>query len=186
MRPWLVALVLVAAATAGCSETHPKPEPSAFVQRPDSRLIRVQSVGLAGFGPINPHRASVEQVREAFGEESSERSEGSQCRRRWASLGLEIRFGAGEGEDACGDDARIEWLAVAGKPAVRAGWGTAEGIRPLQRVAVVERIYPEVGEVRPGTVALVTRPSEFPGPPVLKVTIAEGRVQAMRFPLATD
>ena len=94
MRPSMVAAVaLVTAAIAGCTgDTESATEPSAFIQRPDSRLIKVQSVGLAAFGPINPHTANVSLVREAFGEPSSETVSGDGCRRQWASLGLEIRL----------------------------------------------------------------------------------------------
>ncbi len=184
MRPSLVAAVVVAAAAmAGCSDAEPDAEPPAFVQLPDSRLIKVQSVGLAAFGPINPHTATVALVREAFGEESAERANGAECRRRWATLGLEIAFVAGDGGDACADDARIESLTVAGTAAATAGWQTAEGIRPLQSVKAVERIYPDVGEIGSGTVALVRPPRELPGPPVLVITVAEGEVQSMKFPL---
>jgi hypothetical protein len=186
MRPSLVAAVaLVVAAIAGCSDTDERPERSGFVQRPDSRLIKVQSVGLAAFGPINPHTATVPQVREAFGEPSSEAAAGDECRRRWASLGLEIRFEA-DGEGACAGEGRILSMALTGAPAARAGWNTAEGIRPLQPVDAVERIYPEVGPIGAGAVALVTRPSEFPGPPVLLATIAEGKVETMLFPIDAD
>lgn len=186
MRPSLVAaLALVVAAMAGCSDTDERPERSAFVQRADSRLIKVQSVGLAAFGPINPHTATVPEVRDAFGEPTSETAAGDECRRSWASLGLEIRFEA-DGEDACADDGRIVGAAVTGAPAARAGWNTAEGIRPLQPVEAVERIYPEVEPIGAGTVALVTRPSELPGPPVLLAKIAEGKVQSMLFPIDAD
>lgn len=171
---------------AGCSDTDTRElQRSAFVQRPDSRLIKVQGVGLAAFGPINPHTATVPEVRKAFGEPTSETARGGECRRRWASLGLEIRFEAGP-EDACADQGRIVWLAVTGAPAARAGWNTAEGIRPLQPVDAVERIYPEVGAVRPGTVALVIRPSELPGPPVLVAKVAGGEVRRMVFPIERD
>ncbi len=186
MRPSLVAAVaLVIAAIAGCSDADDGPPRSAFVQQPDSRLIKVQSVGRAAFGPINPHTVTVPQLRQAFGEPSSETASGDGCRRHWASLGLEIRFDA-DGEDACDDEGRIVWMAVTGTPAAKAGWNTAEGIRPLQPVAAIERIYPEVGAIGPGTVALVTRSSEFPGPPVLLAKVAEGEVQSMIFPIDTD
>ena len=184
MRPFLVAVVaFVAASTAGCSDTDSRPERSAFIQRPDSRLIKVQSVGLAAFGPINPHTATVPQVLEAFGEPSSETVAGEECRRGWPSLGLEIKFEGGDGGDACAEEGRIARLTVTGQPAASEEWRTAEGIRPLQEVRAVERIYPEVGAIDPGTVTLVEPPSGLPGPPVLKVKVARGQVQALMFPI---
>jgi hypothetical protein len=182
MRPSLVAAALLfTASMAGCADA--EPELPGFVQRPDSRLIKVQSVGLAAFGPINPHTATVSQVREAFGEPSSEIAGGAQCRRRWGSLGLEIRFEGGEGGSACTDGGRITWLAVTGERAASEDWRTAEGIRPLQSEQAVERIYPHVGEISPGVVVLVRPPEGLPGPRVLEVRMMGGKVRRMMFPV---
>jgi len=114
-----------------------------FVQRPGSRLVKVQSVGLAAFGPINPHTAARSDATAAFGEPSAVERAGARCRRRWPDLGLAIEFAAVGGEDPCGSGAGIEAIRVAGSAAVQAGWRTAEGIRPGMRVAGARRIYPE-------------------------------------------
>jgi hypothetical protein len=186
MRPRLVAAALLAGAvTAGCFGGTERSGPQPFIQRPDSRLIKVQSVGLAAFGPVNPHTAPPSLLEDAFGEPSEVRAAHETCRRRWDSLGLEIRFESGGPGYPCDDEGRITSIVLAGEAAAGEGWRTAEGIRPLQRVDAVERIYPEVGAIRAGTVALVEPPSEVPGPPVLVVEIARGKVRTMTFPLGT-
>jgi hypothetical protein len=178
----LVVAVIAGLAACGCSDDDENGPP--FVQLPDSRLIKVQSVGLAAFGPINPHTATASVTTEAFGEPSSVVPHGAACSTSWSALGLEIDFGATRDADPCADDAQVERLVVAGRAAAEAGWRTAEGIRPRQPVAAVRRIYPGAGMIRPGRNVLVRPPASGPdGPPVLVVTVADGRVEAMEFPI---
>jgi hypothetical protein len=166
----------------GCSGDDSADAPD-FVQLPDSRLIKVQSVGLAAFGPINPHTATASLAAEAFGEPTSVASRGDTCRQAWARLGLEIEFAARDGADPCGADGRIERLVVSGRAAANAGWRTAEGIRPLQSLAAVRRIYPEAGRIRSGRLVLVKAPGSGGGAAVLVATIAEGRVESLVIPI---
>jgi hypothetical protein len=155
-----------------------------FVQLPDSRLIKVQSVGLAAFGRINPNTATASLATQAFGEPSSVEPRGDACRWVWSDLGLKVDFAPPGDADPCAGDALVERLVVAGRAAAKAGWRTAEGIRPLQSVAAVRRIYPEAGRIRSRRLVLVQPPgSGGDGPPVLVVTIADGRVDAMAFPI---
>jgi hypothetical protein len=156
-----------------------------FVQKPDSRLVKVQTVGLAAFGPINPHTASAAHATESFGEPDSAVQRGLACTRRWNALGLTIRFAALEGEDPCGSGARIEELTIAGPAAADAGWRTAEGIRPGMPLTVVRRIYPEAGRVAGGELVLVepTPGTDAGRTPVLTVAIDRGRVDGMIFPI---
>jgi hypothetical protein len=154
------------------------------VQRASSRLIKVQSVGLAAFGAVNPNTATASQAIDVFGEPASIAPGAGGCRGRWPDLGLTIDFGAGDDSDPCGGGARPTELQVAGPVGAAAGWRTAEGIRPLQPLASVRRIYPEAGRVRSGRLVLVRPPSgEAPGVPVLVVRVARGRVDALVFPI---
>jgi hypothetical protein len=173
----LVALVV------GCGDDA-EDEGVGFVQLPDSRLIKVQTVGLAAFGRINPHTADAALAAEAFGEPASVELAGDLCRTHWPELGLRIDFAAGTGGDPCGSEARIERLVVAGRAAADADWRTAEGIRPLQPVAALRRIYPDAGDLGAGRHVLVRPPESAPdSTPVLVVTVADGRVEEMEFPI---
>jgi hypothetical protein len=154
-----------------------------FVQRPDSRLIKVQSVGLAAFGPINPHSASADDVAAAFGDPPVVSGTSGRCRRRWPGLGLTIAsFGPG-GADACGGAARIALIRVSGRAAAEAGWRTAEGIRPGMPVVAMRRIYPDPRRLPGGALALVEPPAEVGGGPVLVVAVDRGRVADLAFPI---
>ena len=101
---------------------------------------------------------------------------------RWPAIGLTIQFRASAGDEGCAAEASIERIRVAGPDAAEANWRTAEGIRPLQRLSAVRRIYPEAGRVRSGRLALVKPPGDE-GEPVLVVRIVEGRVGAIEFPI---
>jgi hypothetical protein len=177
--------VVLAVLAGGCGDDDP--DAVSFVQLPDSRLIKVQSVGLAAFGRINPHTADAELTAEAFGDPTAAAPAGELCRMRWPELGLRIDFAAAEpGGDPCGAGAGIARLVVAGRAAANAHWRTAEGIRPLQPIAAVRRIYPEAGDLGAGRHVLVEPPEGTPDvTPVLVVTIADGRVEAMEFPIET-
>jgi hypothetical protein len=155
------------------------------VQREDSRLVKVQTVGLAAFGPINPHTAIPSHTATAFGEPSSIDRHGDLCGHRWPGLGLAIDFAAPSGGDPCGTEARIERIRVQGEPAARAGWRTAEGIRPGMSVAAARRIYPE-GRRAGGRLMLVRGPASDPGErvTVLEARTAAGEVTGMTFPIA--
>jgi len=147
--------------------------------------VKVQSVGLAAFGPINPYTAGPAQAAVAFGEPDSAAQRGSVCSRRWLGLGLTIEFGAREGEDPCGSGAGIERITIAGPVAADAGWRTAEEIRPGMSLTAVRRIYPEAGRKAGRELVLVEPP---PGAgtgrtPVLTVTIDRGRVDGLIFPI---
>jgi hypothetical protein len=152
------------------------------VQREGSRLVKVQTVGLAAFGPINPHTATPSDAAAAFGEPSSAERHGDHCTRRWPDLGLTIEFGATDGDQTCGSDAGIETIRVAGRAAVDAGWRTAEGIRPGMRVAAARRIYPEARRGG-GRLILVRGGSDGETVTVLAVRTAGGRVREMSFPI---
>ena len=175
-------IAAVAAVVSGCAEDAREEGPR-FVQRADSRLVKVQSVGLAAFGPINPHKATPEHAVAAFGEPSGVERQGAVCRRRWRDLGLTIDF-ATEG-DPCGPDAGIELLRVTGPAAVDADWHTAEGIRPGMSVAAALRRYPEAR--RAGTRRVLVEGPAGDDPQeivtVLAVTTQAGRVDAMTFPI---
>jgi hypothetical protein len=159
------------------------------VQREGSRLIKVQSVGLAAFGPLNPHTADASLAQSAFGEPPSADPQGVLCVRRWPEIGLRVSFRAeAGGGDPCAPQARIERIRVGGVAAAHAGWRTAEGIRPGMSVAAVHRIYPEAYRGRPGTIVLVEA-AEAGGsgrPRVLSVTTAKGRVDALSFPIGAS
>jgi hypothetical protein len=157
-----------------------------FVQRADSRLVKVQSVGLAAFGPINPHTSGLTQAVAAFGEPASADMRGAACVARWPQTGLTIVFEAREGEDPCGAEARAERIVLAGRAAARAGWRTAEGIRPEMPVAAVHRIYPESHRRGARALVLVEPPAGMGAGkrPVLSVTTARGRVSRLVFPIA--
>ena len=145
----------------------------------------MQSVGLAAFGPINPHTAVPSDAVAAFGEPSSVDRQGELCVDRWPDVGLTIDFSAAGDEDPCGADASIERIRVAGPAAADAGWRTAEGVRPGMSVAAVHRIYPEGYRGRAGTLVLVGAPeaSGSDARPVLVVTTAHGQVDALIFPI---
>jgi hypothetical protein len=144
----------------------------------------VQSVGLAAFGPINPHTATVADAVAAFGEPDSIVAHAGRCERRWAAIGLAIEFADGAG-DPCGASGEIEELRLAGAPAARAGWRTAEGIRPGMSLAAARRIYPEARRTRHGALVLVAPPPQDgpTGRPVLTASTANGRVDALIFPI---
>ena len=155
-----------------------------FVQRPGSRLIKVQSVGLAAFGSINPHTASALAVSEAFGEPASTAMRGEGCRRAWPSLGLTIAFAAAGGGDPCAEEAHVRRLQLAGRRAAQEGWRTAEGIRPLQALGEVRGIYPEAPRARAGRLVLVAPPGgEAGGGPVMIAAISGGRIERLSFPI---
>jgi hypothetical protein len=153
-----------------------------FVQLEDSRLVKVQSVGLAAFGPINPHTAVPEHAEAAFGDPPSIARQAGLCRYAWPALGLEIDFADPGGDDPCGGEARIETIRVVGAAGAKAGWRTAEGIRPGMSLAAARRIYPEAGARRSGMLTLVES-RDRDRPPVLTVTTAGRRVEAMVFPI---
>jgi hypothetical protein len=178
----VAALLLGGAVASGCAGEGG--DTVDFVQLPDSRLIKVQSVGLAAFGRINPNTATASLATQAFGEPSAVEPRSDACRRIWSDLGLKVDFALPADADPCAGEALIERLVVAGRAAAKAGWRTAEGIRPLQTVATVRRIYPEAGRVRSRRLVLVKPPGGGGGDaPVLVVTIADGRVDAMVFPV---
>ena len=166
---------------SGCADEGDQGEVD-FVQNPDSRLIKVQPVGSAAFGPLNPHSAVLSDAAVAFGRPASVDRLGELCMQRWPAIGLTIQFRASAGDDQCGGKARIERIRVAGGTAVEANWRTAEGIRPLQRLSGVRRIYPEAGMVRSGRLVLV-KPPGGEGEPVLVARLVDGRVGAMEFPI---
>jgi hypothetical protein len=168
----------------GCSGDEADEDEVDFVQREGSRLVKVQTVGLAAFGPINPHTASLSDAVAAFGDPASTGRQGESCRRRWPGLGLTIGFGVAGGEDPCGESAGIERMRVAGRVAAEAGWRTAEGIRPGMSVAAARRIYPEAR--RDGKRLILVRiPGGDPGEHItlLSITTDAGRVDAMTFPI---
>jgi hypothetical protein len=152
------------------------------VQREGSRLVKVQTVGLAAFGPINPHTATPSHAAAAFGEPASAERHGDRCTRRWPDLGLTIEFGATGDDGPCGSDARIEAIQVAGRAAEEAGWRTAEGSRPGMPVSAARRIYPEARRGGDGLI-LVEGPDDGETVTVLAVTATRGAVRAMRFPI---
>jgi hypothetical protein len=180
--------VLLALAAGGCgNEGH---DSDSFVQREESRLIKVQSVGLAAFGPINPNTATARLTSSAFGSPSSTELSGGRCTRSWRQLGLKVEFIAPEHqEDPCGDAARIAGLRVAGAAARLADWRTAEGIRPGMSVKAMRAIYPDGRTERQGRVVLVDllEPEAGAGSsqPVLVARTHRGRVRAMIFPIRT-
>jgi hypothetical protein len=176
-----VTACLAAIVLPGCSGGGDGDEVN-FVQREGSRLVKVQSVGLAAFGPINPHTAVPEHAEAAFGDPASIARQAGLCRYAWPGLGLEIDFADPGGADPCGSVARIEIIRVVGAAGAKAGWRTAEGIRPGMSVAAARRIYPEAGARRSGMLTLVES-LERDRPPVLTVTTAGRRVEAMVFPI---
>jgi hypothetical protein len=172
---------------AGCSKGPGDEGPVRFVQLEDSRLVKVQTVGLAAFGPINPHTAGSADAIAAFGHPSSAKQSGARCSRRWPELGLTIDFAAAGGEDPCGSQTGIEAIRVAGPAAVQAGWRTAEGIRPGMRVAAARRRYPDARRTGSGRLVLVEGPEDGDSGEivtVLAVETAASRVTAMTFPIA--
>jgi hypothetical protein len=172
--------LLAAIAAPGCSDG--SGDGVQFVQREGSRLVKVQSVGLAAFGPINPHTAVPEHAEAAFGDPPSIARQAGLCRYAWPGLGLEIDFADPGGSDPCGGEARIETIRVAGPAGARAGWHTAEGIRPGMSLAAARRIYPEAGARRSGMLTLVES-LDRDRPPVLTVTTAGRQVEGMVFPI---
>jgi hypothetical protein len=176
--------VVAAAVIAGCSGNG-SDEQVDFVQRPDSRLVKVQTVGLAAFGPIIPHSASAADAAAAFGEPSAVGRRGAACERRWNDLGLTIEFAAAGGEDACGEDAGIEAIRLHGIGAEEAGWRTAEGIRPGMAVSAARRIYPEARRSG-GRLILVRGPAgcgSGVSVTVLSARTAGGRLAELTFPI---
>jgi hypothetical protein len=138
-------------------------------------------------GPINPHTAIASDAAAAFGGQSSADRRDRRCTRSWPDLGLTISFAASRGEDPCSGDARIACARVAGRGAVRAGWRTAEGIRPGMSVRAARRTHPRGRRVEPGVLVLVEG-GEGDGSdakrPVLLVSVASGRVTGLIFPIA--
>jgi hypothetical protein len=181
-RAAALAALAVAFTGSGCSNRDDSGAVD-FVQRPDSRLIKVQSVGLAAFGPINPHAASVDDVVAAFGDPPVVAETPGGCLRRWPGLGLTIVFPEPDGGDACGGDAPIALIRVSGPHAAEAGWRTAEGIRPEMPVAAMRRIYPDPRRLPGGALALVEPPAEIGGGPVLVAAVDRGRVADLTFPI---
>jgi hypothetical protein len=147
--------------------------------------VKVQRVGLAALGPINPHTSGLPQFTAAFGEPASVDSRGADCLAHWPNEGLQVAFRAREGEDPCGADARVERIVLAGPEAARERWRTAEGIRPGMPVAAVNRIYPEGRRRAPRTLVLVEPPrgSGAGTRTVLSVTTSHGRVAEVVFPV---
>jgi hypothetical protein len=139
-------------------------------------------VGLAAFGPINPHTAGPTAAIAAFGDPSSVDRIHARCSRRWRHLGLTIEFAAAGGEDPCGSEAGIEAVRVAGPAAVHAGWRTAEGIRPGMPVSAARRRYPDARRAG-GELILVEGPDGGETVTVLAVRTAGGQVRGMRFPI---
>jgi hypothetical protein len=178
--------MLVASGLPACSDGDGDEHAMRFVQQKDSRLVKVQSVGLAAFGPINPHTADSAAATLAFGEPASVQRHADLCRHRWPGLGLAIEFADPNGEDPCGSEALIEAIRVGGPAAEAAGWHTAEGIRPGMSLAAARRIYPEAHRDPSAMLVLVERlRPEGSGPidPVLVATIADGSVAALIFPI---
>jgi hypothetical protein len=179
-----LALALIAGTVAGCSDGQGDTDEVDFIQRARSRLIKVQTVGLAAFGPINPHSAIPSHATAAFGEPASTRLRGGRCLRRWPDLGLTIEFAVPGGEDACGESARIQRIRLAGPAAAEAGWRTAEGIRPGMPLAAARRIYPEARRAGKRLI-LVRGPAGDSGErvTVLKARSAAGEVTGMTLPI---
>jgi hypothetical protein len=182
-----VTACLAAIVLPGCSGNGGDGDEVNFVQREGSRLVKVQSVGLAAFGPINPHTALSQHAEAAFGDPASIARQAGRCRYAWPALGLEIDFADPGGDDPCGGEARIEIIRVTGAAGAKAGWRTAEGIRPGMSVAAARRIYPEATLEPSGRLVLVERlaASGSPAPgPVLIATTARGRIRGLVFPIA--
>ena len=178
--------VLAAVGLQACSGNDGDEHAVRFVQWEDSRLVKVQSVGLAAFGPINPHTADLGATTTAFGEPASVQQHADLCRHRWPRLGLAIDFADPGGEDSCGSEALIEAIRVGGPAAEAAGWHTAEGIRPGMSLAAARRIYPEADRGPAATLVLVERlrqGASGPIAPVLVATIADGRIADLIFPI---
>jgi hypothetical protein len=179
-----VAPLLVGLALIGCSDDDGGEPAIDFVQLEGSRLVKVQTVGLAAFGPINPHTAIPAHAVAAFGEPSSVDRRGEVCRRSWSDLGLTIDF-AGP-PDPCGPEGRVEEIRLRGPRAVEAGWRTAEGIRPGMPVSAALRRYPDARRAG-GELILVEGPATAGSREivtVLAVETAAGTVTGMTFPIA--
>jgi hypothetical protein len=179
-----VAPLLVGLALIGCSDDDGCEPAIDFVQLEGSRLVKVQTVGLAAFGPINPHTAIPAHAVAAFGEPSSVDRRGEVCRRSWSDLGLTIDF-AGP-PDPCGPEGRVEEIRLRGPRAVEAGWRTAEGIRPGMPVSAALRRYPDARRAG-GELILVEGPATAGSREivtVLAVETAAGTVTGMTFPIA--
>jgi hypothetical protein len=179
-----VAPLLVGLALIGCSDDDGGEPAIDFVQLEGSRLVKVQTVGLAAFGPINPHTAIPAHAVAAFGEPSSVARRGEVCRRSWSDLGLTIDF-AGP-PDPCGPEGRVEEIRLRGPRAVEAGWRTAEGIRPGMPVSAALRRYPDARRAG-GELILVEGPATAGSREivtVLAVETAAGTVTGMTFPIA--
>jgi hypothetical protein len=178
-----VAALLVGLALIGCSNDDGSEPAVDFVQLEGSRLVKVQTVGLAAFGPINPHTAIPAHAVAAFGEPSSVDRRGELCRRSWSDLGLTIDF-AGP-PDPCGPEGRVKTIRLRGPRAVEAGWRTAEGIRPGMPVSAALRRYPDARRAG-GELILVEGPAGYDSgalATVLSVTSNGRRVEAMTFPI---
>ncbi|MGH2992299.1 MAG: hypothetical protein ACRDL1_02040 [Solirubrobacterales bacterium] len=181
----MITALLAGVLLLGCSEGPGDEDAARFVQREDSRLVKVQTVGLAAFGPINPHTAIPSHAAAAFGEPSSVDRHRRLCRHHWPALGLTIEFAAPSERDPCGTEARIEGIRVEGPAAVEAGWRTAEGIRPGMPVSAARRRYPDARRAGGGLI-LVEGPAEDESGEivtVLSVTSKGARVEAMTFPI---
>jgi hypothetical protein len=179
-----VAPLLVGLALIGCSDDDGGEPAIDFVQLEGSRLVKVQTVGLAAFGPINPHTAIPAHAVAAFGEPSSVDRRGEVCPRSWSDLGLTIDF-AGP-PDPCGPEGRVEEIRLRGPRAVEAGWRTAEGIRPGMPVSAALRRYPDARRAG-GELILVEGPATAGSREivtVLAVETAAGTVTGMTFPIA--
>jgi hypothetical protein len=180
----IIAALLAGLLLIGCSDDGVGEDAGDFVQLEGSRLIKVQTVGLAAFGPINPHTAIPAHAVAAFGEPSSVDRRGEVCRRSWSDLGLTIDF-AGP-PDPCGPEGRVEEIRLRGPRAVEAGWRTAEGIRPGMPVSAALRRYPDARRAG-GELILVEGPATAGSREivtVLAVETAAGTVTGMTFPIA--
>jgi hypothetical protein len=180
----IIAALLAGLLLIGCSDDDGGEPAIDFVQLEGSRLVKVQTVGLAAFGPINPHTAIPAHAVAAFGEPSSVDRRGEVCRRSWSDLGLTIDF-AGP-PDPCGPEGRVEEIRLRGPRAVEAGWRTAEGIRPGMPVSAALRRYPDARRAG-GELILVEGPATAGSREivtVLAVETAAGTVTGMTFPIA--
>lgn len=181
----VIAALLAGLLLIGCSDDGVGEDAGDFVQLEGSRLIKVQTVGLAAFGPINPHTAIPADAVAAFGEPSAVDRHPELCRRSWADLGLTIEFGDPSQPDACGPAGRVETIRLRGPRAAEAGWRTAEGIRPGMPVSAALRRYPDARRTG-GELILVEGPAGDDSgalATVLSVTSKRRRVEAMTFPI---
>ncbi len=178
-RPSLTVCALLAGLlVAGCSGGD---QGVRFVQRPGSRLVKVQTVGLAAFGPIVPYSATAADVVAAFGEPATTEPRGPACNRRWPRLGMTIEFSSAGGGDPCDAGGLIQQARVGGAAAERVGWSTAEGIRPGIPIAAARRIYPDARNR--GDALVLVDSQRRADPPVLEVRSEGGRVSELIFPI---